>query len=131
MSFASPLGGLIENAVTTRSRALHGFRGDANQWGAEVAHHREENRVHPLLRENQFVVEPNSLRPRKFAEVELGINSPELLLWVDREPAQPAQADAGSEWDFLTDLIGTVEAPVDWAAEHDHYLYGLPRRHER
>lgn len=28
----------------------------------------------------------------------------------------------------LETLIGTVEAPCDWAAEHDHYLYGTPKR---
>lgn len=28
----------------------------------------------------------------------------------------------------LEGLIGTVEAPSDWAAEHDHYLYGTPKR---
>lgn len=28
----------------------------------------------------------------------------------------------------LETLIGTVQAPSDWAAEHDHYLYGTPKR---
>lgn len=28
--------------------------------------------------------------------------------------------------------LGLVEGPVDWAAEHDHYLYGTPKRsHDR
>jgi len=27
-------------------------------------------------------------------------------------------------WDLLENLTGTVEAPEDWSAEHDHYLYG-------
>jgi hypothetical protein len=31
----------------------------------------------------------------------------------------------------LESLIGTVEGPVDWAAEHDHYLYGTPKRADR
>ena len=30
-------------------------------------------------------------------------------------------------WDLLEDLTGTVEAPEDWSAEHDHYLYGTPK----
>ena len=131
MSFASPLGGLIDNAVTMRSRALHGFGGNANQLLSEVSHHREEGRLHRLLRENQFVAEPVSMRPREFAEVELSANSPELLLWSNREPEQPAHADSERGWDFLTSLIGSVEAPADWATEHDHYLYGSPRRYER
>jgi hypothetical protein len=28
----------------------------------------------------------------------------------------------------LTNLIGSVEAPSDWSLEHDHYLYGTPKR---
>ena len=30
-------------------------------------------------------------------------------------------------WDLLENLTGTVEAPEDWSAEHDHYLYGTPK----
>ena len=33
-----------------------------------------------------------------------------------------------SAWDVLEQLAGTVDAPADWAAEHDHYLYGSPKR---
>lgn len=29
---------------------------------------------------------------------------------------------------FLEQLIGSVEGPSDWASEHDHYLYGSPKR---
>lgn len=36
---------------------------------------------------------------------------------------QPADA-----WQLLDDLAGTVEAPADWSAEHDHYLYGTPKQ---
>jgi hypothetical protein len=36
-----------------------------------------------------------------------------------------AQADAFA---VLEALAGSVEAPADWAAEHDHYLYGTPKR---
>ena len=31
-------------------------------------------------------------------------------------------------WDVLNSLSGVVEGPVDWAQEHDHYLYGTPKR---
>lgn len=30
----------------------------------------------------------------------------------------------------LEELIGTVEGPPDWAAEHDHYIHGTPKRGE-
>jgi hypothetical protein len=33
-------------------------------------------------------------------------------------------------WDLLEALTGTIEAPPDWASEHDHYLYGTPKRGE-
>jgi len=33
-----------------------------------------------------------------------------------------------SAWDVLEQLAGTVDAPADWAAEHDHYLYGSSKR---
>jgi hypothetical protein len=33
-------------------------------------------------------------------------------------------------WDVLESLAGTTEAPADWSAEHDHYLYGIPKRQE-
>jgi hypothetical protein len=31
-------------------------------------------------------------------------------------------------WEVLDSLAGSVAAPPDWAAEHDHYLYGAPKR---
>jgi hypothetical protein len=37
---------------------------------------------------------------------------------------------SGNTWDVLDSLTGTVEAPADWSAEHDHYLYGTPKRQE-
>ncbi len=37
--------------------------------------------------------------------------------------------DTGPDaWDVLDTLTGTVEAPEDWAAEHDHYIAGSPKR---
>ncbi len=32
--------------------------------------------------------------------------------------------ESGNAWDVLESLTGTVETPIDWSAEHDHYLYG-------
>ncbi len=39
---------------------------------------------------------------------------------------QPSQAT--DVWSLLEALQGTLEAPDDWAGEHDHYLYGVPRQ---
>ncbi|MFB0547166.1 MAG: hypothetical protein ACETWB_09665 [Anaerolineae bacterium] len=43
--------------------------------------------------------------------------------------AIPPAVKGESAWDVLESLAGTVEAPPDWAQEHDHYLYGTPKRH--
>ncbi|GAC1340956.1 MAG: hypothetical protein NVSMB14_06470 [Isosphaeraceae bacterium] len=42
------------------------------------------------------------------------------------------KAEEGTEdaWDVLERLIGTVDAPADWSAEHDHYIHGGPKRTE-
>lgn len=37
---------------------------------------------------------------------------------------------SGNAWDVLESLTGTVEAPADWSAEHDHYLYGTSKHQE-
>jgi hypothetical protein len=36
------------------------------------------------------------------------------------------EADA---WRTLANQSGTVDAPADWSSEHDHYIYGTPKRH--
>ncbi len=41
---------------------------------------------------------------------------------------QPETAANGNLWDLLDQMTGTINAPSDWAAEHDHYLYGAPKR---
>jgi hypothetical protein len=43
---------------------------------------------------------------------------------VESEVALPD----GGVWDLLERTAGTVEMPADWASEHDHYLYGTPKR---
>jgi len=42
---------------------------------------------------------------------------------------EPADERDGNVWDLLERLAGTVEAPADWSLEHDHYLYGTPKRY--
>lgn len=44
-------------------------------------------------------------------------------------PVEPEEAlPEGGVWDLLEQVAGTVEMPADWAREHDHYLYGTPKR---
>lgn len=60
---------------------------------------------------------------------------PETLLDLDVNgrytvtiaPIAEDEADEDA-WDVLDRLAGTVHAPPDWALEHDHYLYGTPKR---
>jgi hypothetical protein len=42
-----------------------------------------------------------------------------------KEGVKTAQKNA---WDVLETLVGSVEAPNDWSIQHDHYLYGIPKR---
>lgn len=44
---------------------------------------------------------------------------------IDPTPVSEPACDA---WDVLEQLAGTVDAPPDWSSEHDHYLYGVPKR---
>lgn len=50
----------------------------------------------------------------------------QVLEFVETLRQQHRQT-AGNAWDVLESLTGTVEAPADWSAKHDHYLYGTPK----
>jgi hypothetical protein len=39
--------------------------------------------------------------------------------------AEDGEGEKGNAWDVLEHFAGSIEAPADWAAEHDHYLYGI------
>lgn len=38
--------------------------------------------------------------------------------------------ESDNAWDVLESLTGTIEAPTDWSAEHDHYLYSTSKHQE-
>ena len=40
---------------------------------------------------------------------------------------EAVNGQGGSAWDVLERFAGAIEAPEDWASEHDHYLYGTPK----
>ena len=50
-----------------------------------------------------------------------------LQKFVDTEEKN-TDTDSSDAFDVLEKLTGTVEAPEDWAVQHDHYLYGTPRK---
>ncbi len=46
----------------------------------------------------------------------------------ERLAATDDQSPQTTVWDVLDSLAGSVAAQPDWAEEHDHYLYGTPKR---
>jgi hypothetical protein len=40
-----------------------------------------------------------------------------------QQPQPPSDA-----WGVLESLTDSIKTPADWSAEHDHYLYGTPKR---
>ena len=47
-------------------------------------------------------------------------------------PSFPATTKRGVDaFAVLRELTGSIEAPSDFAAEHDHYIYGTSKRNGR
>ncbi|MBN3868894.1 MAG: hypothetical protein V7L00_10245 [Nostoc sp.] len=49
------------------------------------------------------------------------------VITIVSEDINSSETKAADVWDVLEDLTGTVDAPEDWASQHDHYLYGTPK----
>jgi len=45
----------------------------------------------------------------------------------EQSPQIPPSPESDNAWALLESLTGTIQAPHDWAAEHDHYLYETPK----
>jgi len=61
------------------------------------------------------------LHPEEEADLE-----PDTRYIVTIERDERVEGD--SLWDVFSKLAGTIEGPQDWSEEHDHYLYGTPKR---
>jgi hypothetical protein len=61
------------------------------------------------------------LKPEEIADLEPNVR---YLVIIERKEAMGKQ----SLWNVLSEFSGTVEGPEDWSEEHDHYLYGVPKR---
>ncbi len=46
---------------------------------------------------------------------------------IEEESQQKNQDEQDNLWDLLESVAGTIETASDWASEHDHYLYGVPK----
>ncbi|MEH2363676.1 hypothetical protein [Nostoc sp.] len=53
------------------------------------------------------------------------------VITIVSEDINSSKTKAADVWDVLEDLTGTVDAPEDWASQHDHYLYGTPNKCDR
>ncbi len=67
------------------------------------------------------VYDGETLRPE--GPVDLKPNT-RYVVTVEREIQE---VESQSAWDVLEKLVGSVDAPEDWAVEHDHYLYGTSK----
>ena len=68
------------------------------------------------------IYDGESLRPS--GPLSLERNRP-YLITIQEAPQEPGTGDA---WSELEALVGSIDAPTDWAKEHDHYLYGSAKR---
>ncbi len=62
--------------------------------------------------------------------IKLPVHVPDGTLVEITLPAESAVTDDGPTlYDALKDIIGKAEGlPADFAAEHDHYIHGTPKR---
>jgi hypothetical protein len=67
-----------------------------------------------------YISDPQGHTTGVVVPIELWRRIQQLL--ESRAKTQPASA-----WDTLESMTGSVNAPPDWATEHDHYLYGTPK----
>ena len=53
-----------------------------------------------------------------------------ITIWreIQKKLAANDQPPQTTAWEILDRLAGSITAPPDWAEEHDHYLYGTPKR---
>jgi hypothetical protein len=61
------------------------------------------------------------LEPEESLDLEPNVR---YLVTIERKEAIGKQ----NLWDVLSEFAGMVEGPEDWSEEHDHYLYGVPKR---
>jgi hypothetical protein len=50
-----------------------------------------------------------------------------VILHVQLAETHSTAASKGL-WTELKKYEGSIEGPEDWSAEHDHYLYGTPKK---
>ncbi len=78
----------------------------------------------PQTKTMHAIFDGKVLRPEESVNLETNVR---YLITIERQEKIGQQ----SLWDTLSEFSGKVEGPEDWSKEHDHYLYGVPKREER
>lgn len=76
-----------------------------------------------MLQTFTAVYDGQTLKPDTLVDLEL---NKRYVISVQESTAD--EGDEGSAWQVLESLAGTLDAPEDWSVEHNHYLYGTPKR---
>jgi hypothetical protein len=77
-----------------------------------------------MQRSVRVIFDGEVLRPEE--PLDLGPHE-RYVVTIEEPPAEPSGADAPGLLDDLADLF-TDFGVTDLAAQHDHYLYGTPKR---
>lgn len=75
----------------------------------------------PRTKTLHVIFDGNVLRPEESVDLEPDVR---YLITIERKE-ETGQQSLG---DTLNKFSGKVEGPEDWSKEHDHYLYGVPKR---
>jgi len=75
----------------------------------------------PRTKTLHVIFDGNVLKPEETVNLEPDVR---YLVTIERKEETGQQ----SLWDTLKKFSGKVEGPKDWSKEHDHYLYGVPKR---
>jgi predicted DNA-binding antitoxin AbrB/MazE fold protein len=79
-----------------------------------------------MTRSVDVIYDGEVFRPQQ--PLDLKANSRHTIeIQIDDAPA-PVEPEAKTLWEWLDEMSGTVEGPADWSEEHDHYLYGTPKK---
>lgn len=74
------------------------------------------------LMTNDDLMLPTASEPERFKRLVRAVRP-----FINERPGR-RRMQRESIWDFLEQNAGAVDAPADWSREHDHYLYGTPKR---
>ncbi len=68
---------------------------------------------------------------QKLSTVEVNQLAEWLQTYLETQQSEQDQNEQSEQnaWDVLESMTGTIEAPPDWSINHDHYLYGVPKRY--